>query len=100
MSNVTLSHNIFRPLIATGYLTNNLDLYLFYIKKRAYILKKTVNDKDPDEWYYATVATCTYRSDKLYHFDDITKFLELLNTIDVKPNSIKMIISKITYLKK
>ena len=99
MSNVTLSHNIFRPLIATGYLTNNLDLYLFYIKKRAYILKKIVNDKDPDEWYFATVATCTYRSDKLYHFDDITKFLEPLNTIDVKPSSINMTISRIPYLK-
>jgi hypothetical protein len=75
MLDVTLSHDIFRPLIATGYLTNELDLYLFYIKKRAYILKKIVTDKDPDEWYFATVATsCTYRSDKLYHFDDITKY--------------------------
>ena len=99
MLNVTLSHDIFRPLIATGYLTNNLDLYLFYIKKRAYILKKIVNDKDPDEWYFATVATRTYRSDKLYHFDDITKYLEQLNTIDVKPSSIDMTISKIPYLK-
>ena len=99
MLNVTLSHNIFRPLIATGYLTNNLDLYLFYIKKRAYILKKIINEKDPGEWYFATVATCTYRSDKLYHFDDITKFLEPLNTIDVKPSSINMTLSKITYLK-
>ena len=42
----------------------------------------------------------TYRSDKLYHFfDDITKFLEPLNTIDVKPSSINLTISKIPYLK-
>ena len=79
MLDVTLSHDIFRPLIATGYLTNVLNLYLFYIKKRAYILKKIVNEKDLGEWYFATVATCTYRSDKLYHFDNITKFLEILN---------------------
>jgi hypothetical protein len=31
MLDVTLSHDIFRPLIATGYLTNVLNLYLFYI---------------------------------------------------------------------
>jgi hypothetical protein len=79
MLNVTLSHDIFRPLIVTGYLTNNMDLYLFKIKKRAYILKKIVNDKDPeDEWYFATVATCTYRSDKLYNnFDDMSNQVQL-----------------------
>jgi hypothetical protein len=99
MLDVTLSHDIFRPLIATGYLTNILNLYLFYIKKRAYILKKIINEKDPSEWYFATVATCTYRSDKLYHFDDITKFLEPLDTVDAKQSSINMTIAKIPYLK-
>ena len=99
MLNVKLSHNIFQPLIATGYLTNKLDLYLFYIKKRTYILKKIISEKDPDEWYFATVATCTYRSDNLYHFDDITKFLEPLDTADAKQSSINMTISKIPYLK-
>ena len=98
MLDVTLSHDIFRPLIATGYLTNALNLYLFYIKKRAYILKKIVI-KDPDEWYFATVATCTYRSDRLYHFDDITKFLEPLDNINAKRSSINMTISQIPYLK-
>ncbi len=97
--NVTLSHDIFWPLIATGYLTYILDFYLFYIKKQAYILKKIVNEKVSGECYSATVATCTYRSDKLYHFDDITKFLEPLNTIDVKPSSLNMTISRIPYLK-
>ena len=99
MLNVTLSHNIFQPLIATGYLTTKLDLYLFYLKKRAYILKKIISEKDPDEWYFATVATCTYRSDNLYHFDDITKFLEPLDKINAKQSSINMTISKIPYLK-
>ena len=99
MLDVTLSHDIFRPLIATGYLTNALNLYLFYIKKRAYILKKIVIEKDPDEWYFATVATCTYCSDKLYHFDDITKFLEPLDNIDAKLSSINQTTSKIPYLK-
>jgi hypothetical protein len=37
--------------------------------------------------------------DKLYLFDGITKLLEPLNTIDVKPSSINMTISKITYFK-
>ncbi len=49
-------------------------------------------------WYFATVATCTYCSDNLYHFDDITKFLEPLDTVDAK-SSINMTISKIPYLK-
>ena len=62
MLDVTLPHDIFRPLIATGFLTNKLDLFLFYVKKRAYILKKIVNDKDPDDLYFATVATCTSRA--------------------------------------
>ncbi len=79
MLDVTLSAEIFRVLIATGYLTNVLDLYLFYIKKRAYILKKIDDEEYPDDWYFATVATCIYRSDRLYHFDDITKFLQPLD---------------------
>ena len=99
MLDVTLSHDIFRPLIATSYLNNNLDLYLFYIKKRVYILRKINNEKDPGEWYFATVATCTYRSDKLYHFEDITKFLKPLANINAKHSSLIMTISKIQYLK-
>ena len=99
MLEVTLSEQIFRVLIATGYLTNVLDLYLFYIKKRAYILKKIDDEENPDDWYFATVATCTYRSDKLFHFDDITKFLQPLDSIEAKRSSINMTISKIPYLK-
>jgi len=99
MLEVTLSQDIFRPLIATGYLTNILDLYLFFIKKRAYILKKIDSIENPEEWYFATVATCTYRADKLYHFDDITKFLEPLDSFTAKHGSINMSISQIPYLK-
>ena len=99
MLKVTLSKQIFQPLIATGFLTNVLDLYLFYIKKRAYILKKIIDEENPDDWYFATVATCTYRDDKLYHFDDITKFLEPLDSIKAKRSSINMTISKIPYMK-
>jgi hypothetical protein len=99
MLEVTLSHDIFRPLIATGYLTNILNLYLFYIKKRAYILKRIDNEKDPDDWYFATLTTCTYREDKLYHFDNITKFLEPIDLLKERHSSINMSISKIPYLK-
>ncbi len=99
MLEVTLSHQIFRTLISTGYLTNVLDLYLFYIKKRANFLKKIEDEQNPDDWYFATVATCTYKSDKLYHFDDITKFLQPLDSIAAKRSSINMTISKIPYLK-
>ena len=45
MLDVTLSHDIFQPLIATGYLTNYLDPYLFHIKKRAYIIRKINNEQ-------------------------------------------------------
>ncbi len=72
---------------------------MFYIKKRAYILKKITSEKDPNQWYFATVATCIYRSDNLYHFDEITKFLEPLDTVDAKQSSINMTILKVPYLK-
>ena len=119
MLDVTLSHDKIRPLIANGYLTNNLELYLFYISRDIIpitvpvigiigimsllsnsVLKKINNVENPDKWwYFATIVTCTYCADKLYHFDDITKFLESLDSVNAKHSSLNMSISKIPYLK-
>ena len=101
MLDVTLSHDKIRPLIANGYLTNNLEFYLFYISRDIIpitvpvigimsllsnsVLKKINNVENPDKWwYFPTIVTCTYGADKLYHFDDITKFLEPLDSVNAK----------------
>jgi hypothetical protein len=101
MLNVVLSRDIFRALIPTGFLTNVLNLYVFYSHLRAFILKKVVeiDSEGNEKWYFANVATCTYQKDRLYHFDDVTKFLRSLDSVTTKHRSLNLAVEKIPYLK-